>query len=138
MVPEMDWAWIAGLFEGEGTCVYGEKKYTNKSGPIIYGQIIVRIGMSDEDVIHSLLDRTGVGTLGDYAPNRENRKHVYRWSVTGRDDVDMVLAGMWPHLFSRRKQQIEVAMRKYINSLRARDQSWTPTLLAESSEIAWG
>jgi LAGLIDADG-like domain len=84
-------AWLAGVFEGEGT----------------FSVDGLAISMTDRDIIERLQTLTGVG--GIYATNarsRSNRKPCWRWGVYNKPHRDWVLNMMWPWLGERRRQRV--------------------------------
>jgi hypothetical protein len=136
--PEVKWAWVAGLFEGEGCCHCS-------SNP----QISIRIRMTDEDTIARLPIITGLGATNTWSQdNRPNRKQVYSWEITKRDDVEIFLSIVWDFLSIRRKQQVREAVEKYmeIQLMKPGDPvrypRWHPRLLlskwSAEPEAAWG
>lgn len=125
-MTEVEIAYLAGIFEGEGSVSVGTV-YRGKQHDTL--QLIVRVGMSDADVIIRLQQITGVGTISSYQPNRAGSKMCYRWSVTNRDECDTVLAAIWPYLGVRRREQIRVAFKKITDNLTAKGQVWQPRLL---------
>lgn len=95
-------AWAAGLFEGEGSCYFRDRK----QGTSASRSACVVLNMTDEDVIRKLHRIIGLGSVnGPYQPPG-NRKPVWRWSVTGSEQPQAVLAAFWPFLCSRRQAKI--------------------------------
>lgn len=95
-----DWAWVAGLLEGEGTMgVYDihKAKGTTK-------RVSLACNMCDEDIVKRLPILTGVGKV-HYLPwsaKEPNKKPQWRWAVHKRADVRSVLQGVMPWLGKRR------------------------------------
>lgn len=86
-----EWAWLAGLFEGEG------------SVSISYGNCAqVRIGMTDKDVIETVHRLYPTRSMR-YVERKGRRKTMYIWQVSNRDGVRAFLAGVLPYLHSRRR-----------------------------------
>lgn len=68
-------AWAAGLFEGEGTVVYG----ASHKGPLR-----AKISSTDRDVLDLMVERSGVGGVyGPRSPNGFGVKPYYEWVVNG-------------------------------------------------------
>jgi hypothetical protein len=96
---DAEWAWAAGLFEGEGCVASREQKGKT------YHRLVVR--MTDEDVIRHLHRVIGRGSVyGPYAPSKVGRKPVWEWSCTSRLDISFIVAMFWPWLGDRRRQRI--------------------------------
>jgi hypothetical protein len=87
-------AWAAGLFEGEGTITHSD------------GQLYVRLGNTDQEVIRRFADVFPFGTLyGPYERHERDgyhRKPVWVWIARAEYGLD-ALAMMWPWLGSRRR-----------------------------------
>ena len=107
MLSESDIAYIAGLFDGEGSIhikrgVENKKKHNGKPGRRVSNsmRISMEITMTDESVLRWLHEVLGVGTL-----NRKPRKgrrvdgtkylKQYRWRCTFRDAYYVCLL-IWP------------------------------------------
>jgi hypothetical protein len=99
-VEKWRWAWLAGLFEGEGYICF-----CNKNG------VSVRIGMTDEDVIdtvHRLFP-----TSSTYRREMKNRvKPLYVWQVTNKVGVTDFLEGVLPYLHERRGARAREALER--------------------------
>ncbi len=94
MARDVDIAWAAGLFEGEGSCMIRGKKR----------QPVLALSMTDEDVVrrfHTIVERGTVNTYRAYQPNRKRQWH---WQVASKDDVLYVLALFWDYLGERRRE----------------------------------
>jgi len=95
--PE-DVAYCAGLYEGEGTVVYG----SNNKGPIR-----AKIGSTDRDVLEILQQRAGGGYIyGPFIPHGLGSKPHFLWNINGQLAVEFLLA-IYPLLGTRRKAQID-------------------------------
>jgi hypothetical protein len=93
MSEELDIAWAAGLFEGEGTIVDST------------GSVQLRVKMTDLDVLEKLFDVFGVG--GIYGPyesgSRDGRVRKPHWIwICPEPFVRKVFAAMMPWLGQRR------------------------------------
>ena len=107
MVPETDRAYIAGLFDGEGSIhfkrgIEKKKKHKGKPGHRMSNsmRISMEITMTDESVLIWLHEVLGVGTLNK-KPRKGKRKDgtgylmQYRWRCTFRDAY-YVCCLIWP------------------------------------------
>lgn len=102
----MNWAWVAGIFEGEGN-INITKPQGNKRA-----KVRITIAMTDEDVIDRLLEVTGVGTKDERRVDEKNPKHsrIYFWRIGRREEVAEFLTAILPYLLSRRTAKAEEAL----------------------------
>jgi hypothetical protein len=91
------WAWAAGLFEGEGSLFANDH------------QRRLSIGSTDQDVIESFHSVVGVGRLvGPYAPRNDIGKKVqYRWQTYRWPEIILVTDRFFPFLSTRRRTQVQ-------------------------------
>ena len=97
-MTEIQVAWLAGLFEGEG-CIYLRKKD---------GSPVLLISMTDEDIICRVYATTGVGYVNYREPI--GKKSVWRWSVQKWSDVGNILETLLPLLGIRRAEKARIAL----------------------------
>lgn len=83
-LSEADWAWIAGLFEGEGNI-----DFVDRAG------VKLTIRMTDRDVLQQL-DRLCPSPDGLRVYPQEHPSHstIYQWYVCRREVVQEFLAGL--------------------------------------------
>ena len=118
MVPETDRAYIAGLFDGEGSIYFArrrEKKKKHKGKGYRYSmsqRISMEITMTDESVVRWVHEVLGVGTVVE-KPRKGKRKDgtkylmQYKWRCTFRDAYYVcVLIWPWSHTKMPKIQQI--------------------------------
>lgn len=100
MTTDVDIAWAAGLFEGEG-CIYWQARSNN------HGQASLQIRMTDLDVLTKFVDIVQCGKIfsRDYDQASNSKKRVYKWNVQVRDDVIKVLNMLLPYLGERRTEK---------------------------------
>ena len=106
MIPETDRAYIAGLFDGEGSIhfkrgVEKKKKHKGKGYRISNSlRLSMEITMTDKSVLQWVHEVLGVGTLNK-KPRKGKRKDgtkylmQYRWRCTFRDAY-YVCCLIWP------------------------------------------
>jgi len=99
------WGWISGLVEGEGYFQPAQLSQ-KKRGPG------VAVDSTDPDVIERLATLTGAGTIVNLGSRRPNWKTRYRWRVTKKADVRMILSRMLPQLGERRAEQASFVLRQ--------------------------
>ena len=119
MVPETDRAYIAGLFDGEGSIYFArrrEKKKKHKGKPgyrySMSQRISMEITMTDESVVRWVHEVLGVGTLNK-KPRKGLRKDgtkylmQYKWRCTFREAYYVCcLIWPWSHTKLEKVQQI--------------------------------
>ena len=102
MIPDTDKAYIAGLFDGEGSIHFKRAPEKKRSGTYNCMRISMEISMTDQSVLIWLHEVLGVGTLTD-KPRKGLRKNgtkylmQYRWRCTFRDCL-AVCKLLWPHV----------------------------------------
>ena len=112
MLSESDIAYIAGLFDGEGSIhikrgIENKKKHNGKPGRRISNsmRISMEITMTDQSVLRWLHEVLGVGTLNK-KPRKGKRKDgtkylmQYRWRCTFRDAY-YVCRLLWPYAHTK-------------------------------------
>ena len=112
MIPECDRAYIAGLFDGEGSIhfkrgIEKKKKHKGKPGYRLSNslRLSMEITMTDKSVLMWVHEVLGVGTLTD-KPRKGKRVDgtpylkQYRWRCTFRDAYYVCLL-LWPHAHTK-------------------------------------
>ena len=98
MIPDTDKAYIAGLFDGEGSIYYKRLKQTrhNRPGKPIHNvwNIKMEIAMTDYSVLAWVYEVLGVGTLKPRKV-KPGRKKQWRWRC-GHRDAYYVCCLIWP------------------------------------------
>jgi len=96
---EAEWAWVAGLFEGEGTVFADGTQKTKR---------VLAIVMTDKDVIEHAAFVFGTGNVtGPYANGGHSRKPVYRWKTAKLSEVKRICKEMEPWLGERRRTKMQ-------------------------------
>jgi len=95
-MKESDIAYIAGLFDGEGSVSYKQYMRKRKGAKKAYPtwQIRLEIAMTDESVLVWVTEVLGVGTMGPRKV-RPGRKKQWRWRCSHRDAYFVCLL-IWP------------------------------------------
>ena len=101
MVPETDRAYIAGLFDGEGSVSYKQYMRQRKGAKKAYPtwQIRLEIAMTDQSVLKWITEVLGVGTMGPRKV-RPGRKKQWRWRCSHRDAYYVCLL-IWPYAHTK-------------------------------------
>ena len=95
-VNVVDAGYIAGLFDGEGSVDFARRK--EKRGNV--QSILMRIEMTDEDVLKWVHETLGVGTVRkrNRSPSRKAHwKDAWVYSIRFRDALH-VCKLLWPHI----------------------------------------
>ena len=99
MISEVDAAYIAGLFDGEGNIYHKQvmkrRKPVEKAYPT--WEVRMEISMTERSIIHWIHETLGVGTFAKKPPGKGQlgRKMQYRWRC-GYRDADYVCKLIWP------------------------------------------
>lgn len=96
MPSREDWAWLAGLIEGEGSFL------TVTTAGYPYGW--VQVGTTDEDIALRIQSLVG-GTI-HIDKRKEGWKTLYRWRMMRCKEAMAIAYGVFPWLGERRKQQV--------------------------------
>jgi len=91
-----DAAYIAGLFDGEGSVEYKQrwgKKGTKKHK---VWRIIMDIAMTDESVVKWVHEVLGVGSIMERPPRKPHYKKQWRWRCSFREAL-YVAKLIWPY-----------------------------------------
>jgi hypothetical protein len=86
-------AWMAGLFEGEGSLS------AQTTGRASYQ---MRIEMSDKDVLDRFCELAECGTVKERGRRQPHHKFLYRWACYKKEDVTRLLSSMLPYMGERR------------------------------------
>lgn len=100
MPSSPNYAWAAGLFEGEG-CFTTNNKYS----------LVAALNMTDEDVVRKFHSTIGVGKV--YGPYQGKGKPYWQWRVANFEAVQHVMATLWNFLGMRRKAKITELQTNY-------------------------
>jgi hypothetical protein len=118
MISDVDKAYIAGLFDGEGSIHFKRKPEKKRSGTYDCMRISMEISMTDSSVLIWVHEVLGVGTL-----NKKPRKGKrvdgsnylmqYRWRCTFRDAF-YVCCLLWPFAHTK-LHKIQQVIEHYAN-----------------------
>ena len=93
---EVDIAWAAGLFEGEGCVHLYRGRYVHLS-----------LEMTDEDVVRRFAKIVGATVYGPYAPRGAgSRKLSWQAQICARPAAEVVFKAFSPYLGMRRKEKV--------------------------------
>ena len=101
MSTETDIAYIAGLFDGEGSVDYTQRwEKRTKGRRYRVWRIIMDIAMTDELVIRWVHEILGVGSVMEKPPRKPHYKKQWRWRCSFREAL-YVAKLLWPHAQTR-------------------------------------
>lgn len=98
-----DLAWLAGLYEGEGSC--STRVGTSKRYGTPMGSCSLSLGMTDEDVVRRAREIFGFGKVYREPRQRHGHKDMFVYSVSRFEFVQAAIAMVWPWLGQRRRAQ---------------------------------
>ena len=95
----LEWAWAAGLFEGEGSIgLTGRRTH--------HPTLCLQLSMVDGDIVRRFANVVGGSVSGPYVhrppPGANPRQPIWRWSISGQP-ARAVLQRLWPILGPRRQ-----------------------------------
>ena len=99
-VNELDTAYIAGLFDGEGSVTYSRRR--QKKGPnkkhYMFWDIRCEISMTDKYVMEWLHNILGFGAFNERKPTKSwiGKKTQWRWRCSHREALVFAKL-LWPH-----------------------------------------
>jgi hypothetical protein len=105
MIRESDIAYIAGLFDGEGSIEFTKRKEKKRNGTYDCRRISMEISMTDESVLRWVTEVLGCGTFTK-KPRKGKRKDgtkyltQWRWRCTFRDAY-YVCRLLWPYAHTK-------------------------------------
>jgi hypothetical protein len=98
-MTDIDAAWLSGLLEGEG---YFQ---ITKARPNHPTQVLIRLSMTDKDVVEKAANLLNVSV--NCKAKTSEKKTIYSFSLSRRDDVEEVLKQVLPHMGNRRGKKIK-------------------------------
>lgn len=109
-MKEIDAAWAAGFFEGEG-CVRLASRNTNltRGGSRSYGSLYVDVCQVNREPLDRLQKIAGGRVHGPYQFT-SNRQPHFKWVIQQKDLVETFYKAIKPNLSQRRVEQFEKAL----------------------------
>lgn len=104
-ISEIQAAWIAGLFEGEGCISWCDKT-----------SVALKLTMTDEDVVQRLFDLTGVGYITMKTKNNESSKQAWNWTLQHAEEVKTLLTLLLPFFGNRRAAKAVASLERLSNN----------------------
>lgn len=103
MANEADFAWLAGLLEGEGCFTNSFQNGNKEATPRI------QLTMTDEDVVERAANLLGTKVTSTNWRTKGD-KAVFRTSLARQDDLKIILTKIYPYMGQRRKEKIDVLL----------------------------
>jgi len=107
------WAWAAGLYEGEGTAYVVHSKRPNR-----YPKARLKIYMTDEDVVRRFSNIVNCGNVTGPYTRRVGHKDSWAWTLDKWEDVQRVAARLLPYLAKRRTEQLNSVLAAHVSKPR--------------------
>lgn len=106
-LTDVEVAWLAGLYEGEGTAYTQTKEYQRAGGTGVGISTTVRVAicMTDRDVLERVQSLFPSPSGIRERQRAAEHKRQYEWRIGRRDDVARFLRLVLPHLLERRAAQ---------------------------------
>lgn len=104
----LQWAWAAGLFEGEGSIMFNRTRAKGR----YYSAPRLQLRMTDRDVVdqfHRVVGCGGIVVIANPAHIAAGRKPAWDWRCQARDDVELVLRRFHPFFGGRRRAKADEA-----------------------------
>jgi hypothetical protein len=134
--PSTVLAYVAGLFDGEGSIVIGvSKPKKDRKNPSYWLQ--VGITNTDKELIDWLHARFG-GHISDnsHCPSRKRQRPCWAWRIIGNQAREF-LTEIIPYLRTKKQQaEIAIAFQEYMSSQKHRQLSEDDLAIREQYRIA--
>ncbi len=105
MSTDIEIAWAAGLFEGEGCIVLRAKRAAE-----------LTVGMTDRDVIDRFHRVVGAGYVLTESRTKDGHKTLHRWMCGKSADVRAVLAAFLPYFGARRAEKATEVLARLVDN----------------------
>ena len=105
LLRETDWAYIAGILDGEGSIFLEEKE--NKWGK--RNQLVhLSIANTDLDMLEWIKNKLNTGAIHILKPTSLTKKQCYKWQTGSHKVVCAILIKMLPYLKIKRDKAIKI------------------------------
>lgn len=108
----VDLGWVAGIIEGEGSI-------SIRFGPKNAHWVVIRVAMTDRDVVERLHRVVGCGRLTSVPARRPRCLTQYQWSLAARSQTEGLMRLLLPLMGTRRAAKMTEAL-DYL-------AKWTPS-----------
>lgn len=100
---DLELAWAAGYFEGEGCFSLAKRKDRPTGRP----QAAACVRNTDEDTLRRFHAAVGCGSVSAHPPQVKGNKPFWQWSVRGHSCASRVIILLYPWLGNRRRAKAE-------------------------------
>jgi hypothetical protein len=105
-----DMAWLAGLYEGEGSCSI-VRRYSNRPAARFH------LGSTDRDVVDRVRRITSMGTISTSVRKKKNATIIFKrkpkpfhlWEVSRKAHVRLLIGWLLPFMCKRRRERLKEA-----------------------------
>lgn len=105
MINDLDWAWLAGLFEGEGSISFAN-----------VNSALLSLESTDHDVVIRVQAIAGGVVYGPYTNEHKlGSKPTWKWHLRRSNEVSDVLNRIRPYMSNRRTERIEATLSRLAN-----------------------
>lgn len=132
------YAWLAGIIDGEGSIVITRPRQSQQRGGTLYYRLQLRVAMTDKATItyiHELTEKCGF--MGKHTPKNPKHRPDYKWSVQG-EKLASILRRCLPFLHTKKYQAllaIEFTDMQKLEGKGGRGKVLTPVRIARREEI---
>lgn len=107
MSRKTDWAWVAGIIDGEGCIVINRNYAKNRSDLCTDSfRLYVQIAMGCQTTLESVHEITGVGSIQPHMARNKRCNASFCWMTCSRDAAT-VLRGILPYAVTKRQEILE-------------------------------
>ena len=103
MLNDIEFGWVAGLIEGEGS--FTAKKSKRKNGYSCQPQL--RVSMTDEDVVRKLAALIPAGNVLKAGRRTKVGKEVWMWTLSKSQALIDLMIVLRPLMGKRRRERID-------------------------------
>lgn len=115
MDEALDWAWFAGIFEGEG-CIVTRMRGIHAT---------MRVKMADRDVIERIATIVAGGNLRHDPSGNPRHRDLWIWELSRRANVIETMKRIYPMMGQRRRARIDEVLPGLENPRVLVDDGWT-------------
>lgn len=109
MATRTDWAWLAGLLDGEGCITINRQRARNRKDLKTDSfRLYVQITMGHKLALNRCKAISGVGSIQPHTVSKKNANPAFCWMVSARD-AQRILRNVLPYLAVKRAEA-ELAM----------------------------
>lgn len=109
MITELERAYLAGLFDGEGCLSIVEDTSKKKITPTPVLTLVAVVSSCDKFILDYWKNKTGIGSVNLSKKASGNARDGFAWVVSGKSAVDLINL-MYPYLLIK-KDEADIAYR---------------------------